>query len=237
MKLALLSATTFFLLNLFSCDAPRDRRANYEASFGGPSQSETNFGSPFDYTQPDSSGQGQGGSGYQVPADVVDQGSGQGSSGQIPTHISHCTWPGTSGGRYQSQHPHIGSYTLCQSTQKETDIYIQVQNPINDSTLCLIPTHQSGGKAIFIGEPRCLEVANNSIYRIGLLKNRTGFSGFTINSVMVMKDRAHFFPAPFNQNLLAPDAYLFCSQWLDQYGDPSYCQAFDSVGQYIFHKF
>ena len=54
---------------------------------------------------------------------------------------------------------------------------------------------------------------------------------------MIMKDKTYLYPAPFYQYLLSPDAYFFCTRWLDQTGDPSYCNAFKSVGEYIYGSF
>lgn len=222
--------TLLISLIAISCDQPRDRRT--ASTNSTDQQSPQNF--EFDFN---SGGDGRN-TGSDGEYNIDDQGSGSGSHGQIPVQVSHCRWPGTSGGAYAHQHHHLGQYTVCQSTQQDTDIYIQVRDPVTDSNLCLIPTYHSNDKAVFIGEPRCFKAEKtDTIYRIGLLKNRTGYSNFNVTGVMIMRDRAYFYPHPYNQNLLSPDAYLFCSQWLDQYGDPTYCQAFDAVGQYIYHRF
>lgn len=228
-------ATLLICFFLVACDQPRDRRTAHE--YGSANDTSPQFdGHPnFPNNNNQNNGGNNGGGGGYI---IDDQGSGETSQGQVPTEVSHCTWPGTSGGAYASQHQHIGQYTVCQSNSKDTDVYVQVRNPITDSTLCLIPTYESGGKAIYIGEPRCFEAKDNDvIYRIGLLKNRSGYSNFNVTGVMMMRDKAYFFPAPYSQYLLSPDAYLFCAQWLDTYNDPTYCQAFDAVGQYVYHKF
>lgn len=157
----------------------------------------------------------------------------------IPDEIKHCKWSedGITGFE-MSSNSHLGPHTLCQSKTTNTDIFVQVKNPISDAQVCLIPTYASNNASVYIGEPRCLMLNNNKkIYKVSLLKNRPGYGNFNINGVMVMKDKAFFYPAPFFQHVLSPDAYLFCSQFLDQYGDPSYCNSFKSVGQYHYKAF
>ncbi len=225
----------FIAICIAACDQPRDRRVAHEQLGVGQNSDRNNFSSNGQPNSGPSSSSDRDGVDYDI---INDQGQGSKSSGQIPNEISHCRWPSISGGAFASEHQHIGQYTVCQSTAKDTDVYIQVRHPITDSTLCLIPTYHSGNKAIFIGEPRCFEARNSeSVYRIGLLKNRPGYSNFNVTGVMIMRDRAYFYPYPFNQYLLSPDAYLFCAEWLDRHNDPSYCQAFDAVGQYIYHRF
>ena len=53
---------------------------------------------------------------------------------------------------------------------------------------------------------------------------------------MMMRDLITNFPPPFNARVLIPDAFLYCANWLAQTGDPSYCNAFNQVGAYVFHQ-
>lgn len=157
----------------------------------------------------------------------------------IPQEIKHCNWSADGQTGFEnSSNSHLGAHTICQSQNSEVDIYIQLKSPVSDAQICLIPTYNSGSSSIYIGEPRCLMVNDNKrIYKVKLLKNRQGYSSFNITGVMAMKDKAFFYPPPFYQHVLSPDAYLFCSQFLDQYGDDSYCQSFKSVGQYVYKQF
>jgi len=157
---------------------------------------------------------------------------------EIPAGAGHCDWSldGVTG--YRSVHAHIGEHNICQGADKPEDIYIQIRTPISDSQLCLVPTHNLGTQTIYIGEPRCLMISEGSkIYRVILLKNRQGYSNLSISGTMVMKDKSYFYPPPFYQYVLTPDAYLFCSQFLDRYNDASYCTAFKSVGEYVYKQF
>ncbi len=159
---------------------------------------------------------------------------------QIPPEIDHCNWSTDGVNGFESSSTHLGSYTFCQAESPgvETDVYLQLQMPISDSQVCVIPTFNNGANSIYVGEPRCLSATDNKrIYKIGLIKNRPGYSNFAITGAMIMKDKAFLYPAPFNQYVLSPDAYLFCANFLDQYGDGSYCQAFSSVAQYKYHQF
>jgi len=156
----------------------------------------------------------------------------------IPTEISHCSWSQDGVNGFASSHTHIGAYTLCKSVTDETDIYLQVRDNISDSQICLFPTSTDGSNSFYIGEARCLMVTNNKqIYKIKMYKNRPGFESKSITGIMLMKDKAFFYPAPFYQYVLSPDAYLYCSNWLTIYKDQSYCVAFKSVGQYTYHQF
>lgn len=157
----------------------------------------------------------------------------------IPEEIKHCSWSADGKTGFEnSSNSHLGAHTICQSQNSEVDVYLQLKNPISDAQICLIPTYSSGSSSIYIGEPRCLMVNDNKrIYKVTLLKNRQGYSSFDVTGVMAMKDKAFFYPPPFYQHVLSPDAYLFCSQFLDQYGDDSYCQSFKSVGQYVYKQF
>lgn len=205
-------------------------------------QSTRDYSSPYDNRNPSGgaialpgSGSNSGGSGDSgnVSNPVTDL------NDIIPEEIKHCAWSadGISGFQMASN-SHIGPHTICQSKNINTDVFIQVKNPITDSQVCIIPTYASNNASVYIGEPRCLMLNDNKrIYKVSLLKNRPGYGNFNVNGVMVMKDKAFFYPAPFYQHVLSPDAYLFCSQFLDQYGDPSYCNSFKSVGQYIYKAF
>lgn len=156
----------------------------------------------------------------------------------IPTEISQCSWSQDGINGFASSHTHIGAYTLCKSVSDETDIYLQVKDNISDSQICLFPTATDGTNSYYIGEARCLMVTNNKqIYKIKMYKNRPGFESKSITGIMIMKDKAFFYPAPFYQYVLSPDAYLYCSNWLTIYKDQSYCIAFKSVGQYTYHQF
>lgn len=156
----------------------------------------------------------------------------------IPSAASHCSFSDDGITGFQSLHNHLGKYTICQSRADDKDIYFQLETPIKDVQLCFIPMFDNGKKAIYIGEPRCIGPnIKSKIYNVKMLKNRKNFEEYKLTGLMVLKDKAFFYPAPFSQYILSPDAFIFCSQWLDQTGDQSYCESFNSKKQFIYNSF
>ncbi|GAB4010502.1 MAG: hypothetical protein Fur0010_03310 [Bdellovibrio sp.] len=223
MKKTFLSLTALMAMVLVGCEQPRQTRGHQR----GTASSE-----PLQFTSSSSSS-----SGGTYPSNPTPPPTPAGGL-VIPTEISHCSWASDGMSGFASSHAHIGEYTLCKSVADETDIYLQVKNNVSDSQLCLFPTTAEGSASTYIGEARCLMVTDNKkIYKIKMYKNRPGFESKSITGIMLMKDKAYFYPAPFYQYVLSPDAYLYCSNWLAIYKDQSYCVAFKSVGQYIYHQF
>lgn len=223
------------LLIITSCDAPRDRRVS--------SQNATTNQSVWG----DSSNYYDNGSGSNSGNGSNSNGESSNSSVTIPSHISHCQWAvdGSAGFAYSNKHMDPdessstnGRYTVCQSSADEKDIYIQVKNPINDSQVCIFPTYHSGSNSVYIGEPRCLVVDDNKkIYKVSVLKNRAGFTQYPVTGVMIMKDKSYFYDRPYYQEILSPDAYVFCSNWLAQFNDPSYCIEFKNKSHFVYKQF
>lgn len=151
---------------------------------------------------------------------------------------AHCSWSKNGISGYSGNHHHIGQYNVCQSSTSKEIVYIQISDPIEDAQVCVIPTTNSGSRSVYIGEPRCQMLSDNSkAYKFQLYKNRAGFTGYTTTGVMIMKDKAYFYPPPYYQYVLSPDAYVFCNQFLASYADSSYCEAFKSVDQYLYVQF
>ena len=69
-------------------------------------------------------------------------------------------------------------------------------------------------------------VNEQGIYRFPMIIDRPGRQHKPFNAVLIMKDAPHFYPAPFNQNLLNPDAYFKCTQMLYSAGTQEYCDTF-----------
>jgi hypothetical protein len=221
-KLSLLLLIAFAMT---SCDAPRDRRTAYSSS-----NNSNQFSPSYESTGTSNTGSSNT---DDTSSDREDSDSGE----TIPDEIKHCQWSSDGSSNFEESHSHLGQYTICQSTNKK-DVWIQVKTPISDAQVCMIPTHNSGSSSVYIGEPRCLMVSESKkIYKVTLFSNRTGYQNFSITGVMVMKDKSFFYPAPFYQYVLSPDAYIYCSQFLDRYNDSSYCNAFKQVGQYVYKQF
>ncbi|OFZ17161.1 MAG: hypothetical protein A2X86_01550 [Bdellovibrionales bacterium GWA2_49_15] len=229
LTISLLGLTALWAI---SCDAPRDRRAAFrdKTSLNSfPTFSGFSVDGPPSTGTPTTAGSGSGASGT--------TGSGSGSSA-IPAEVAHCSWSTDGISGYASNHATIGPYTLCKSNSSETNVFIQVKNPITDSYLCMVPTTHNNSLSTYVGEPRCVMATNaKTIYKITFLKNRTGYSGYSITGAMIMRDKNEWFPSPYFQYLLVPDAYLFCAEYLAQTGDSSYCYTFNTVGKFVYHQF
>ena len=225
-----------FVLLALSCDAPRtDRRHKVQGN-----ESFNLFGQPI--TPPPSS------TATPPPAGgAVNESGGTVGGQRIPSEVSHCRWSDDGENGFQSAAAHLspeenslqeGGYTLCQSRANPLEVYLQIKSPITDAQLCLIPTYNSGGNSVYLGEPRCLYTnSTRKLYKVALIKNRQGYTSYPITGVMLMKDKAYQYDEPFYQLILSPDAYMYCSQWLALHGDPSYCIAFKSGGHYVYHQF
>jgi len=160
------------------------------------------------------------------------------TANNVPAEVSHCNWSSDGISGYQSSSTHIDKFTLCQSKDSDTTVYIQVKTPDTAYQVCLIPTYNSGSTITYLGEPRCLYITSaTQIYKLTMLKNRQNFTTYLITGIMMMKDKSYQYPSPFYKNILSPDAYMFCANWLEQTNDSSYCQAFEQVGAYVYHQF
>mgnify|MGYP007063383099 CR=1 FL=1 len=230
--------TTFivlFLSIMYSCEKPRSRRPttledskerfSYSPSYEMPQSINTN--------QIDTNDKG-----FDDKNNSDNSSTSSTENVSIPQEISHCTWNLDGKTKLQYNHQIIGDYTLCQASNDESTIWIQVSNPITDSALCFVPVTSDNNNSTYVGEPRCTYIYEQSkVYPIKLYKNRSGYYSYPINGVMVMKDKPVYFPQPFNMPKLVPDAYIFCMEYLARTGDGGYCESFDSAGQYINHQF
>lgn len=223
------------MLSIFftSCDTPRDRRPNPTTNNNG-----------YSFFNPGTSGTNNAPSGSTATAPTgttTTPGATTGTTNNapvIPNEIKHCSWSLDGQNGFERYHQHIGNYTLCKSTSSNLDVFLQIKNPVMDAQICLIPTTNASSNSTYIGEPRCLMVdSNTKVYKISLITNRPGYYNYNFTGVMLIKDKGYFYPYPFNVYYLSTDAYLQCANWLAETGDPSYCQAFNSVGQYVYHQF
>jgi len=224
--------TMILSMILASCVAPRDKKALYSDPFSNSSNNSSNSSTT---TGGGTSIVGDSGSG---------SGSGDSSSGgqiSVPDNIKHCKWSfDGSTGFETSGNAHLGDYTVCQSKTNSSEVYVQLKTALPNVRVCVIPTYETNGKAIFLGEARCQFIdSNTKAYKFPLVKNRDygRYQNFPINGVMVMKEETYFFDTPFYRDQISYDAFFICSINLDLHGDASYCNAFKSKGQYVYKKF
>jgi len=222
-KTTLTCTLTLLALALTSCmQAQRDRSAAYKTS----SSNSANSNSPtYNYS----------GGTTSTPTPTA---TASATATAVASDAAHCSWSTNGISGYSGNHHHIGQYNVCQSSTSKEVVYVQISDPIEDAQVCLIPTTSSGSRSVYIGEARCQMLTDSSkVYKFQLYKNRTGFSGYTTTGVMLLKDKAYFYPPPFYQYVLSPDAYIFCNQFLASYGDSSYCESFKSVDEYVYVQF
>ncbi|MAF77320.1 MAG: hypothetical protein CME60_04105 [Halobacteriovoraceae bacterium] len=229
---------TQFILS--SCEAPRTTRTSNNGSTSN---------SVFNYGDGTSSGSLINGTDDEDDDDDDDD-DGTSSSISIPSGATSCNWSEDGDSDFEMGGAHLaddettpadGAYNICQHGSSDTTIYFQIKNPISDEQICFIPMFRSTtGQSTYLGEPRCLmATSNNRIYTIELYKNRSGFTSYDINGVMIMRDKSYFYTSPYptTYKLFSVDAYLYCANYLAVYGSDAYCQAFANGGNYVFHLF
>ena len=81
---------------------------------------------------------------------------------------------------------HIG---ICQSTLDETVVKFKSSITSSSYRTCLIPSYKDGsGSSTYIGQPQCTYTEADKIMQGKLYKNRTGFEGYSLNNIIVMKE-------------------------------------------------
>lgn len=77
--------------------------------------------------------------------------------------------------------------SLCKSSLNEAQIRFTTTVNNTSNRYCIIPTYKdAAGNSTYIGNPQCTYVNANQVYNTSLEKNRSGFSAFPINGMMVM---------------------------------------------------
>lgn len=220
---------TIICLTAISCmDQQRTSRARSFQGFENDSDSS--------YSSPSNN--------YETTKSYPTTGSNQ-STTNIPSDANHCTFSMDGSTGYTKFSSDLLDYNVCQSSQNESKIYFQQKVPYSGSRICFIPTYNETGSSlsIYLGSPGCVFVNNKStIYEIQLEKNRSApygappYSNFPIKGLIIVKDEAKTYPAPYSGTFQNPDAFLLCSQKMD-IGDARFCETFKSLGFYTFVKF
>lgn len=150
----------------------------------------------------------------------------------------HCHWAEPENDHYSHNKPHIGKFNICRSKTNKTLIYFQAREPITESQLCFIPTSMHRNSPVRLGQTECLWIKTaDKIYPIHLKRFRYRNRKFDFDSLYIMKNVAHFYPAPFYQYLLAPDAFTYCTNWQEKENDSSYCMAWNKIEEFVFYEF
>ena len=157
----------------------------------------------------------------------------------IPEDAKHCKFSSDGVNGFASNSTHLGAHTLCKSSTDANSFYFQIKTPPvgsnGDVNVCFIPTTASGSNSIYVGNPMCGAFSDpKAVKKITFVKY-SQYTNAAINGVMFFKDTTYFYPV-FNRNMMTLAAYQGCMNMLT-YGNPAYCEAFKSVGQYVFQSF
>ena len=159
---------------------------------------------------------------------------------QLPETVSDCSFSSNGTDNFAvTDNTVFGDYTICQDSAQEKDIYIQFATT-QATQLCLIPLYQSSNKAIHLGTAKCLYASDpQTIYKVSLTKDRSSYSSYPINALMVLKNKSYSFGAPFTNadSLNALNAFYDCMNILNLYGNDSYCNEFKNSAEYILQYF
>ncbi len=157
----------------------------------------------------------------------------------IPEDAKHCKFSTDGVNNFASNSTHLGAYTLCKSSTDANSFYFQIKTPPigsnGDVKVCFIPTTVSGSNSIYVGNPMCGSFSDpKAVKKITFVKY-SQYTNAAINGVMFFKDTSYYYPV-FNRTMMTLAAYQGCMNMLT-YGNPTYCEAFKSVGQYVFQSF
>lgn len=191
------------LLALVGCDAPQRTRAPSTYvngnSLGNPSNTSGNF---------TSSGSGSG---------QMTTGSSTGGGSVTAPGYTHCD---VTQNKYHTID--LGYFGLCQNSQDETEIKFQTSIGSSSVRVCLIPTYKdASGSSTWLGQPQCTYTSAGQVLTGKLFKDRSGFSSYPLNGVIVMKEP--LLPEYFNcmqayvnwpGNICNGPANSYCSYWI-----------------------
>lgn len=90
---------------------------------------------------------------------------------------------------YKYSNTDLGQVAICQSTVDNTLFKFMMSTSSTSTRVCLIPTYKdASGSSTWLGQPQCTYVTAAQTYQGKLYKTRSGYTGYTLNGVMVMKE-------------------------------------------------
>ncbi|MFA6238612.1 MAG: hypothetical protein WC635_14860 [Bacteriovorax sp.] len=211
------------LATLTACDSPRSKR-----SISSGVNSLSNTPAPINWSNPATGSTGTTG--------TTTTGS-TGSTSIIPTDANHCKFAADGVTGFESNSSHLGDYTLCQSSTDKNLFYFQLKtaptNSSGDVSICFIPTTSNGTNSIYVGNPMCGYFKNaKDVRKINFIKYPE-YSNANINGVIFFKDLSWYY---YNSYSMTLEAYKTCMNMLAA-GNPTYCERFKSVGQYVYKQY
>ena len=225
-KLTILMA---LLMITSACDSPRSQRSIVSSKSNGL-QNGNNFGIDFGSGSTNTNGDSSAIDSVPMAADS-----------KIPAEAKHCKFSTDGVNGFASTSAHLGAYTLCQSSTDKSTFYVQVKTPPvgpnGDVSICFIPHTTSGSESIYVGNPMCGTFTDSkSVKKITFVKYAQ-YTNALINNVMFFKDTFYYYPM-YGKNVMTLDAYKDCMQRLSLVPkNPTFCNSFKSVGQYIIQSF
>lgn len=161
------------------------------------------------------------------------------SATNIPEDAKHCKFSTDGVNNFATNSTHLGPHTLCKSSSDANAFYFQIKTPPvgtnGDVNICFIPTTSSGSNSIYVGNPMCGAFSDpKAVKKITFVKY-SSYTNAAINGVIFFKDTSYYYPV-YNRVMMTLAAYQGCMNML-AYGNTAYCDAFKSVGQYVYQTF
>lgn len=165
---------TLIVLSLFAltaCDAPVKVRTAPTDAFSGSINTSGNGSTGFNLTP------GTGGTTTGTTNGGTTTGSTTGSSGGI-----NCIKTVT------AFHSGLGSVDVCQDSANEVMFRLGFNTTDQSDGTCVVPMFRdSSGNSLYLGNAQCTKHNQGQVVTGQLDKNRQGYAGYQINSVMVLK--------------------------------------------------
>jgi hypothetical protein len=222
---AQISLIVLTALLISSCDSPRAQRA----VVGSSTSNSLNNSSGFNPSTSTGTGTTTGGTTTENTT----------TTSNIPEDAKHCKFSTDGLSNFASNSTHLGPHTLCKSSTDANSFYFQLKTPpvgtTGDVNICFIPTTSSGSNSIYVGNPMCGSFSDpKAVKKITFVKY-SSYTNASINGVIFFKDTSYYYPV-YNRTMMTLAAYQGCMNML-AYGNTTYCDAFKSVGQYVYQAF
>ncbi len=157
------------LLALVGCDAPQRTRAPSTYVNGNSLNDPTNTSGNFNTS-----------------------GSSSGSTTGTSTGGTTTTTPGFENCNVAQDKYHtidLGYFGICQSTQDETSLKFRTSLSSTSVRCCMSPADKdSSGSSTWIGQPQCTYTTAGQVVSGKVYKDRSGFTSYPLNGVIVMKE-------------------------------------------------
>ena len=172
----------FFLLllaALTSCDAPVRVRNQPNDAYTGNVNTGGNEGAPgFNLTPGTTTGSTTGGSTTGSSTGGTTTGSSTGGSSSSINCIKTVS----------ASHAGLGSVEVCQDSANEAMFRLSFNTTDQNDGTCVVPMFRdSSGSSLYLGNAQCTKHNQGQVVTGQLSKNRQGYAGYQINSVMVLK--------------------------------------------------